>query len=56
VPPDWLGDICLHVATLLASFASIYYVYRDLRKGSHKRAQADGIAARDSPLTLDLNT
>jgi hypothetical protein len=43
VPPDWLGDICLHVATLLASFASIYYVYRDLRKGSHKRAQADGI-------------
>jgi cytochrome bd-type quinol oxidase subunit 2 len=42
VPPDWLGGFVLYAATLLSLAASIYYVYRDLRKGSNKITSANG--------------
>ena len=43
VPPDWLGAICLYAATLIALMVSIYYVYRDLKRGSNKRDGANGL-------------
>lgn len=43
VPPDWLAPVFLFGVPLIALIVSTRYVSRDLRKGSNKRDEADGL-------------